>query len=110
MKRTQVARECADALHATEASLEGALASAKATLERLSTAKVEMGLNGTLGDAGLARMAGTVAALEQALEEMYASHREAYGVMQAIDLRGRMEIYRTEGAFDREAADEPKVA
>ena len=112
MKKTMVARECAQALHATEASLEATLVSAKATLERLTAAKTELGLTGTMGDACIARMQDTVASLEAALEEIYASHREAYTAMKAVDYRGRMSIWvpSTGKAFDRDQKDAAKVA
>ena len=112
MKRTEVARECAAALHATEESLEATLASAKQTLERLLAAKAELGLNGTVGDACVARMNETIAGLEQALDTVYAAHREAYGVMQGVSLRTKMDLYvpTTLRAFERAGADEAKVA
>ena len=112
MKKTMVARECAQALHATEASLEATLVSAKATLERLTAAKTELGLTGTMGDACLARMQDTVATLETALEELYASHREAYTVMKAVDYRSEMSAWvpSTGKAFDRPGLDTAEVA
>ncbi len=87
MKRTQVVREVASTLHTTEASLEGALASSKQALERLIAAKVELGLTGTFGDASIARMKDSVAALEQARASMIESHQEAYAILTTLNLR-----------------------
>lgn len=92
MKRTQVARECADALHATEASLEATLASSRQTLERLLAARAEIGLTGTVGDAGIARLQEVVATLEQAQSVLIEGHQEAYRVMQSLNLRTRMDV------------------
>ena len=102
MKRTLVAREIADSLHATEASLEATLASSRATLERMLAAKAELGLTGTVGDAALARVRESVAAMEQARALMIDGHEEAYAVMKAIDIRGTMEIVKTMHAAPRE--------
>ena len=88
MTRTQVAREVADALHDTEASLEATLASARQTLERMVAAKAEVGLTGTVGDAALASMAASVAALEAAQAAMFDGHREAHRIMKLVDIRG----------------------
>jgi hypothetical protein len=88
MKRTMVAREVRDQLHGAEASMEAALADARVTLERLVTAKVELGLTGTLGDAAIARMRDTVSALEAAQASLIESHKESYTVLQATNIRG----------------------
>ena len=88
MKRTQVARHTAEVLHTAEESLEATLANAKAALERLTAAKTELGLTGTMGDAAIARWAECVATLEQAQREMFESHKEAAAVLKAVDIRG----------------------
>ncbi len=88
MKRTQVAREVRDQLHATEASMDAMLADTQAMLERLIAAKSELGLTGTMGDAAIARMSDAVAELEQARSSLMASHQEAYVVLQATNIRG----------------------
>jgi hypothetical protein len=101
MKRTQVARECADALHGTEASLEATLISARKTLERLTAARAEMGLTGTVGDAGLARIRESVAALEEAAALIREGHQEAYAVLKTVDVRTSMELTRFPEGFAR---------
>lgn len=88
MKRTMVARECRDELHRVEASMEAVLADAHRTLERLVSAKPELGLNGTMGDAAIARMRDSVEALETAKELLWESHRESYTVLKAANIRG----------------------
>lgn len=88
MMRTMVAREVRDELHGAEASMETALTDARRTLERLVAAKTELGLTGTLGDAAIARMRESVAAIEDARECMIASHRDAYAVLKATNIRG----------------------
>jgi hypothetical protein len=88
MKRTEVAREVRDALHATEASLEATLASSQATLARMIAAKSELGLTGTMGDAAIARMRESIDALERAYDSMFEGHHEAYTVLKATNIRG----------------------
>lgn len=88
MKRTEVAREVRDELHATEAAMEAMIVQAEATLARLRSAKAELGLTGTMGDAAIARMGDTVAALHGARESLIESHQESYAVLQATNIRG----------------------
>jgi hypothetical protein len=88
MMRTQVARKVRDELHAAEASMETALADARRTLERLVSAKTELGLTGSMGDAAIARMRDSVAALEDARQSMIESHMESYTVLKATNIRG----------------------
>lgn len=107
MKRTQVAREVADSLHATEASLEATLVGARATLERLVAAKTELGLTGTMGDACIARWSEAVAALEAADAAMNESHRDAYRVMKATNIRATAGIVTPKFA---QADDEIRAA
>lgn len=95
MKKIVVAREVADSLHATEASLEAALVSARRTLERMTAAKAELGLTGTMGDAALARVRESIAAMEHAGELMMEGHREAYRIHKTVDPRNRAEIVNT---------------
>jgi len=83
-----VARQVRDELHGAEASMEKALSDARATLERLVSAKTELGLTGTMGDAAIARMRDSVAALEGARELMIESHQESYTVLQLTNIRG----------------------
>ena len=87
MKRTQVAREVRDALHTTEAALDASIESTRATIERLLAAKAEMGLTGTIGDAALACMRQSLAAMEESRAAMIDGHQEIYTVMKALDLR-----------------------
>lgn len=87
MKRTEVVRECVDALHTTEASLAATLASATQTLERLAAAKAELGLTGTVGDACMARLRDTVAALGEAEAALIEAHQGAYRIAKATNLR-----------------------
>ena len=88
MMRTMVARQVRDELHAAEASMDQAVAAARATLDRLISAKVELGLTGTMGDAAIARMRDSVATLEQARLLMNESHEESYAVLKATNIRG----------------------
>lgn len=88
MMRTQVAREVRDELHATEAAMEAMIVQAEATLARLVSAKGELGLTGTMGDAAIARMRDTVAELHGARQALIESHQEAYTVLQATNIRG----------------------
>ena len=88
MMRTMVARRVRDELHGAEASLETALSDARSTLERLVSAKTELGLTGTMGDAAIARMRDSVAALEQAQQSMIESHQESYAVLKTTHIRG----------------------
>ena len=88
MMRTMVARQVRDELHGAEASMEAALNDARSTLERLVSAKKELGLTGTLGDAAIARMRDSVAALEEAQQLLIESHMESYTVLQAANIRG----------------------
>lgn len=88
MLRTMVARQVRDELHGAEASMEQALTDARATLDRLVSAKTELGLTGTLGDAAIARMQDSVAALEAARESMIESHQESYAVLKLTNIRG----------------------
>lgn len=88
MLRTMVARQVRDELHGAEASMEKALADARSTLERLVAAKTELGLTGTMGDAAIARMRDSVAALEGARELMIESHHESYTVLKLANIRG----------------------
>ena len=109
MKRTQVAREVADALHATEASLEATLASARKTLDRMVAAKAELGLTGTMGDASLARVREAIESIEQSRELLWEGHQEAYAVMQTVYIRPVMPITdRPIGLAPRK--DDSKVA
>ena len=88
MQRIQVAREVRDALHATEASLEATLATSRETLARMISAKTELGLTGTMGDAAIARVRETVATLEQAYAALAEGHGEAYRILKATNIRG----------------------
>jgi hypothetical protein len=88
MNRTQVAREVADSLHATEASLEATLESARQTLERMIVAKAELGLTGTMGDAAIARVRDALTTLEDAYICISEGHQEAYTVLKATNIRG----------------------
>lgn len=88
MKKTEVAREVADSLHAAEESLELTLTQARAALARMTAAKVELGLTGTLGDRSIARAAACVAALEEARQEIMEGHQEAYRILKLLDIRG----------------------
>jgi hypothetical protein len=88
MMRTQVARSVRDELHGAEASLATALADARRTLERVTSAKAELGLTGTMGDSAIARMRDSVAALEEARQSMIESHMECYTILQATNIRG----------------------
>lgn len=88
MTRTEVAREVRDELHTTEAALDAMIAQADATLARLVSARAELGLSGTLGEAGVARMRDTIASLRDAREALIETHREAYAVMKATNIRG----------------------
>jgi hypothetical protein len=83
-----VARQVRDELHGAEASMDKALADARATLERLVSAKTELGLTGSMGDAAIARMRDSVAALESARELMIRSHQESYTVLKLTNIRG----------------------
>jgi hypothetical protein len=106
MKRTQVAREVRDALHTTEASLDATIASTRAAIERMLAAKAEMGLTGTIGDAALARMQESLAAMEEARASMIDGHQEIYAIMKALDLRtvaGPTYNIDTEGRLDQVA-------
>lgn len=88
MKKTQVCREVADALHTAEESLEATLVHAREALARLTAAKVELGLNGTMGDGCIAQAAATVAALESARLDIYSAHKDAHAIMQMVGIRG----------------------
>ena len=88
MMRTMVARQVRDELHAAEASMEKALADARSTVERMISAKSELGLNGTFGDAALARMTESVAALESARDLMIESHQETYRLYGMLNFKG----------------------
>lgn len=88
MKRTQVAREVRDHLHATEAAMDAVVANAEATLARMVLAKTELGLTGTMGDAAIARMRDTVAGLKQARFDLADSHNESYTVLRSTQIRG----------------------
>lgn len=96
MKRTQVVREVADALHATEESLQATLASSRETLERLIAAREQLGLTGTVGDACVARMKEAIASMEEANEVMWESHVEAHTIMKTLNLRTIMSTWNTE--------------
>ena len=87
MKRTLVAREVATALQTTEASIGTTLAHARATLERLTLAKRELGLTGKVGDEAIDRVKQAVEALEQAEAAVADSHAEAYRVMKLVNIR-----------------------
>ena len=102
MLRTMVARQVRDELHGAEASMEKALADARSTLERLVAAKAELGLTGTMGDAAIARMRESVAALETAREAMIVSHHESYAVLKLTNIRGvatSPTLFGTEGSI-----------
>lgn len=88
MKRTEVVREAADALHTAEAAVETAIIEAQAALDRLSLARKELGLTGTMGDAMIARVTETVATLHDGRAKLIEGHQEAYAVLQAINIRG----------------------
>ena len=88
MMRTQVAREVRDELHGAEASMAAALTDARRTLERMTAAKKELGLTGSMGDAAVARMRDCVAALEEAHDLLVESHQESYTVLTATNIRG----------------------
>lgn len=92
MKKTEVVRETAAALTAAEASMATALTDARQALARLTAAKRELGLTGTLGDAAISKAAASVAALELACEEITDGHREAYRVTQLVNLRTEASI------------------
>jgi len=109
MNKTQVAREVADALHKTEASLEATLAGARRTLERMVAAKAELGLTGTLGDAGLARIREAVEALETSADLIWEGHQEAYAVMKTVYIRPMMPVTDRPTGFDR-SGDNAKIA
>lgn len=109
MKRTQVAREVRDELHATEAALEEMITKAEGTLARMLTAKTELGLTGTVGDAATARLRETILALYEAREALFDSHHEAYGVMKATNIRG-VAIYETIPSARLPALDAERAA
>jgi hypothetical protein len=83
-----VARQVRDELHGAEASMDKALADARAALDRLVSAKTELGLTGTMGDSAIARMRESVAALEDARACMIESHMDSYAVLKATNIRG----------------------
>jgi hypothetical protein len=89
MKRTEVAREASDQLKETEAAIDAALASARATLNRLVAAKSELGLSGTMGDRSIARMREVVAALEEAGTVAPREPRGSLRGLQGCRLQGR---------------------
>jgi hypothetical protein len=68
--------------------MEAALADARRTLERLQSAKAELGMTGSLGNAAIARMRDSVAALEDAREAMIESHQECYTILKSTNIRG----------------------
>ena len=103
MTKKEVAHGCADALHATEESLEATIASAREAMERLIGAKAQFGLTGTVGATGLARMQESIRALEEARDELHGAHREAYRILRTVDPRNTMELGRTKDVL---AADE----
>lgn len=86
--RAEIGCEVRDELYALEASMDAQIKAAKAYVDRLSTAKSELGLTGTIGDATIARAQGCVAALEIARAELWESHDEVYTVMKAVNIRG----------------------
>jgi hypothetical protein len=92
MKRTEVVRQASDQLKETEAAIDVALVSARATLNRLVAAKSELGLTGTMGDRSIARMREVVAALEEAGTVALESHADAYDVYKAVDFKGAVAI------------------
>ncbi len=92
MKRTEAARETSEALKSTEAAIAAALESAEQTLARLISAKAELGLTGTVGDAAIARMRDVVAALQDAETTAFDSHAEAAVALKSVDLRARAGI------------------
>jgi hypothetical protein len=77
MKRTQVVREAADAMHVAEASMEQTLATSRQALEHLVAAKSQLGLTGTLGDAAIARVEEAIVAMEQAQATFIEGHNES---------------------------------
>jgi len=105
MKKTEVAREVADAFHVAELSLDAALSDAKAALARATAARSELGMTGTLGAAGIARVTAAVAALEEARANMVEGHQDAYRILQLLNIRG-VAI----GQTFSEASDERHVA
>jgi hypothetical protein len=109
MKKTQVAREVADTLHVAEASLEATLADARSALARLKAAKPELGLNGTVGDAAIARWAECVAALEEARAAMIESHQESYRVLKSVNIKTTAE-FPLQSLFAEDSGASAKVA
>jgi len=88
MKKTEVAREVADALHVAELSIDTAISDAKAALARATAARSELGMTGTLGDAGIAKATAAIAALEEARANMVEGHQEGYRILQLLNIRG----------------------
>jgi hypothetical protein len=88
MKKTELVRGCADAMHVAEDGLEATLAAARTALESLKATKAGLGLTGTMGDAAIARWTESVQALEEACEAMRLSHGEAYRVVKTVNIRG----------------------
>lgn len=87
MKRTQVVREVADELHKAEAVIESAVAESEAALQRLISARKELGLTGTLGDAAIARVRESLASMREARTSFYEGHEEVYRIYQMLDMK-----------------------
>ena len=86
MKRTQICRRVRSEVTTVEASLEATLAGSMQLVESLRAARKELGLNGTVGDAAIARLEASVAAMEEAKAAMYEGHAELYQILQSFRL------------------------
>lgn len=85
--RVTIAREIRDDLYALEAGVLTQLEAARSYVTRLETARVELGMTGTLGDAAVMRAKDAVAALETVYAELLDHHDEIVMVKEAINLR-----------------------
>lgn len=87
-RKAEVIREVTDELHAVEAAYSAALAELKKAEERIVRARAELGLNGTFGQAAVARIRDSVAAAEDAQASLIDCHRECYTVYKSLNIRG----------------------